>query len=286
MRKLLTLGLASLLVAIPLATSAQEAFTSRSVNVRAGPDTSYPAVATLGGGAPVEVMGCLDDWSWCDVVFGYNRGWVYAPYLTYVYQGARVPFYTYAPSFGIPIVAFSLGSYWDRYYRGRSWYGRRDYWERREPRHVRPLGPAPRATAPTLSERSQYQGGRAPSAQPAYTGNRETPSGRPSREGAAPSPDRRGYQGAPSGSPPPVNRPAQEIRRGSAAQQGGPPPQEVRRAAPAQQGGPPQEMRRASPTQQAAPAPAPRGGPQGEKGRAPEGEKGRGKEKENEGAKP
>jgi uncharacterized protein YraI len=287
MRKRLTLGLASLLVAIPFATSAQEAFTTRSVNVRAGPDTTYPAVATLGGGAPVEVMGCLDDWSWCDVVFGYNRGWVYAPYLTYVYQGARVPFYTYAPSFGIPIVAFSLGSYWDRYYRGRSWYGRRDYWERREPRHIRPPGPPPRATAPTLRERSdyqgQYQGRRTPSGPPAYTGNREAPSGRdnrPSREGGAPSTDRRGVQGAPSGSPPPVNRQTQEIRRGNAAQQGGP-PQEIRRAAPAQQGGPPQEMRRASPTQQAAP-PAPREGPRGEK--KPEGEKGRGKE--NEGAKP
>ena len=269
MRKLLTLGLASLLVAIPFTASAQEAFTSRSVNVRAGPDTSYPAVATLGGGAPVEVMGCLDDWSWCDVVFGYNRGWVYAPYLTYVYQGARVPFYTYAPSFGIPIVAFSLGSYWDRYYRGRPWYGRRDYWERREPRHVRPPGPPPRATAPTFRERSDYQGRRTPSGPPAYTGNRETSGGRdyrPSRESGAPSPDRRGFQDAPSGSPPPVNRPAQENRR------------------PAQQGGPPQEMRRASPTQQAAPPPAPREGPRGEKNRAPEGEQGRGKE--HEGAKP
>ena len=261
MRKRLTLGLASLLVAIPLATSAQEAFTTRTVNVRAGPDTTYPAVATLGGGAPVEVMGCLDDWSWCDVVFGYNRGWVYAPYLTYVYQGARVPFYTYAPSFGIPIVAFSLGSYWDRYYRGRPWYGRRDYWERREPRHIRPPGPPPRATVPTFRERAEYQGGRTPS-----VGNREAPTGRDyrPREGGAPSPDRRGLQGAPSVSPPPVNRPAQEIRR----------------ASPAQQGGPPQEMRRASPTQQVAPPPAAREGPRAEKSRAPEAERGRGKERE------
>src|ERR1700687_1722441 len=108
MRKLLTLGLASLPLAIPIAASAQEAYTTRTVNVRAGPDTSYPPVAALGGGAPVQVMGCLDDWSWCDVVFGDNRGCVYAPYLNYVYQGARVPFYTYAPSFGIPIISFSV----------------------------------------------------------------------------------------------------------------------------------------------------------------------------------
>jgi len=286
MRKLLIFGLASLLLAIPFAASAQDAFTARTVNVRAGPDTSYPAVATLGGGAPVEIMGCLDDWSWCDVVFGPNRGWVYAPNLSYVYQGSRVPFYTYAPSFGIPIIAFSLGSYWDHYYRGRSWYGRRDYWERREPRHIRPSGPPPRATAPTFRERTDNQGRRQLSDSPAYTGNRGTqPSrdNRPSREGNAPSADRRGSQG--TGSPPQVNRPAQEIRRGNPAPQGGP-PQEMRRASPAPQGGQPQEMRRASPTPQAAPPPAVReGGPRGgEKGRAAEGEKGRGKE--NEGAKP
>jgi uncharacterized protein YraI len=255
MRKLLTVGLASLILAIPLATSAQDAFTTRSVNVRAGPDTSYPPVATLGGGAPVQVMGCLDDWSWCDVAFEDNRGWVYAPYLSYVYQGARVPFYTYAPSFGIPIVVFSLGSYWDRYYRGRSWYGRRDYWEHRAPQHARPSGPPPRATLPTLRERSQTQGYRPPSGTPpAYTGGRGSqPSGdnRSSREGSVPSRDRGGPQGAPSGGPPPSKNQ------------------------------PPQEMRRAGPTQQGGPPPAVQGGQRGaEKSRAPEGDKGRGKEHE------
>jgi uncharacterized protein YraI len=264
MRKLLTLGLASLLLAIPIGASAQEAYTTRSINVRAGPDTSYPPVATLGGGAPVQVMGCLDDWSWCDVVFGDNRGWAYAPYLNYVYQGARVPFYTYAPSFGIPIISFSLGSYWDRYYRGRSWYGRRDYWESRAPQHVRPSGPPPRATAPTLRERSATQGNRAPSGAPAYTGSRGSqPSG-----GGVPSRDYRTSQGAPGAGPQPqVSRTPQDVRRASPTQQGGPPPS-TKQA--------PQEMRRASPTQQGGAPPAVREGGSrgGEKGRASEGEKG------------
>jgi uncharacterized protein YraI len=271
MRRLLTLGLASVLLAIPFATSAQDAFTTRSVNVRAGPDTSYPAVAVLGGGAPVQVMGCLDDWSWCDVAFEDNRGWIYAPYLSYVYQGARVPFYTYAPSFGIPIIAFSVGSYWDRYYRGRPWYGRRDYWERREPRHVRPPGPSPRSTPPSFRERAEYQGRGAPSGRPAYTDNRGTPpvgNNRPPREAGSPPPERRGYQGAPGGGPPPSsNQPPREMRRASPTQ-GGPPP--------AVQGGP-----RAAPAQQGGPPPPPQGGPRGaEKSRAPEGDKGRGKEHE------
>jgi uncharacterized protein YraI len=274
MRKLLTVGLASLLLATPFATSAQDAFTTRSVNVRAGPDTSYPVVAILGGGVPVQVMGCLDDWSWCDVAFEDNRGWIYAPYLSYVYQGARVPFYTYAPSFGIPIIAFSLGSYWDRYYRGRPWYGRRDYWEQRAPPpRVRPSGPPPRATLPTLRERSEIQGYRPPSGSPpAYTGGRGSqPSGdnRSSRDGSIPSRDRGGPQGAPSGGPPPSKyQQPQEMRRASPTQQGGPPP--------VVQGGP-----RAGPTLQGGPPPAVQGGQRGaEKSRAPEGDKGRGKEHE------
>src|ERR1700736_1073332 len=288
MRKLLTVGLASVLLAIPFATSAQDAFTTRSVNVRAGPDTSYPVVAILGGGAPVQVMGCLDDWSWCDVAFEDNRGWVYAPYLSYVYQGGRVPFYTYAPSFGIPIIGFSVGSYWDRYYRGRPWYGRRDYWERRAPQHARPSGPAPRSTPPSVRERSEYQGrgapgpsfrersdyqGRgAPSGRPAYTDNQGAPAvgnNRPSRDAGSPSPERRGYQGAPRGGPPPAaKQPRQEMRRAS-PRQGGPPPAAV-------QGGP-----RAAPAQQSGPPPGAQGGPRGvERSRAPEGDKGRGKEHE------
>jgi uncharacterized protein YraI len=276
MRKLLTVGLASVLLPIPFATSAQDAFTTRSVNVRAGPDTSYPAVAVLGGGAPVQVMGCLDDWSWCDVAFEDNRGWVYAPYLSYLYQGARVPFYTYAPSFGIPIIGFSVGSYWDRYYRGRPWYGRRDYWEHRAPQHARPSGPAPRSTPPSARERAEYQGRGAPSGRPAYTDNqgRGAPSGQPAhtdnrggnnrlpREASAPSPERR----APSGGPPPSsNQPRQEMRRASPTQ-GGPPPAAV-------QGGP-----RAA--QQGGHPPAPQGGPPrgGERSHPAEGDKGHGKE--------
>ncbi len=125
--------------------SAQDAYTSRPVNVHAGPDSSYPVVAQLGPGTPLDIDGCLDDWSWCEIAFEDDHGWVYAPYLSYVYEGERVPFYSYAPSFGIPIITFSLGSYWDRYYRGRPFYHERHDWERRPWHHERPPGPPPRA---------------------------------------------------------------------------------------------------------------------------------------------
>ncbi|MGH8712410.1 MAG: SH3 domain-containing protein, partial [Casimicrobiaceae bacterium] len=70
--------LAVFLVAIPAIALAQEAYTSRTSNVRAGPDRSYPVVATLPPGAGLQVMGCIEDYSWCDVVFADNRGWIYA----------------------------------------------------------------------------------------------------------------------------------------------------------------------------------------------------------------
>ena len=216
------------LLAVSFAASAQDAFTTQTVNVRAGPDTSYPAVAVLGAGAPVQVMGCLDDWSWCDVVFGDNRGFVYSPYLSYVYQGYRVPFYSYAPSFGIPIISFSLGSYWDRYYRGRSWYGRRDYWERRQPVHVRPSGPPPRASLP-----SQFQG-RFPENRDnrnyrdyrGNDGNRNRDANRP----AAQVEGRRPYAGPQGGQPPSGNRGAEGRAPGATPRAGNAPPQTVERA--------------------------------------------------------
>jgi uncharacterized protein YraI len=141
-------AVAFLLLAIPVCVLAQQAYTTRGVSMRAGPSTQYPKVGRLGGGAPVTLIGCLGDWSWCDVIYANLRGWVYAPYLSYLYRGGPVPLYTYAPSLGIPIIGFSIGPYWDRYYRGRPWYGRRDYWISRPPPHVRPPGPPPRPAPP------------------------------------------------------------------------------------------------------------------------------------------
>ena len=257
--------LGAFLFVVSTAASAQDAFTTRTVSVRAGPDTSYPTVAVLGPGAPVQVIGCLDDWSWCDVVFADNRGWVYSPFLSYVYQGYRVPFYSYAPSFGIPIISFSLGSYWDRYYRGRPWYGRRDYWANRAPVHVRPSGPRPQSTPPPPRAYNQAR----PGEPRAYERDRTR-----------------------QGSPPPASRaagaPAVEGRRPSAGAQGAQPPSENRGAerraagAPSRAGNAPQagaERARGGGEQRAGPPPS-RGGsePRAERPAAKEGGERRGQE--------
>jgi uncharacterized protein YraI len=213
---------------------AQEAFTRQAANVRAGPDRSYPLVAQLPPGAPLRVLGCLEDWTWCDVAFDDNRGWVYGPFLLYAVPDDRVSLYTYGPSLGVPIIGFSLGGYWDDHYRQRPWYGGRSDWERRAPPpHQAPAGLPPHATY-------------TPGMHPDRGGAR--PTGRPPGAGPA-----RAEQHAPAG--PAQGPPARENSRGSPEHADPQAPRDAPRPmmqhAPTQQRAP---MQQQAPTQQRPPA--------------------------------
>ena len=129
------------LSALPGAVQAQAAFTATTVNVRAGPGRDYPLVAVLPAGLQVAVQGCLTDYSWCDVVAGPNRGWVYAGNLNYVYQNTYVPLLNYGPVIGIGVLGFVLDDYWGRHYHDRPWYPERHRWATTGPL------PPPRAPA-------------------------------------------------------------------------------------------------------------------------------------------
>jgi uncharacterized protein YraI len=144
----LRLAIGALLFSFSCAALAENALTTDTASVRAGPDDSYPEVAVLDADSPVQVMGCLDDWSWCDVTFGGNRGWLYSPDITYEYEGGYVPFYAYAPTFSIPVVSFTVDSYWGRYYHDRPWFHERDQWAHRAIQHRPPPGPPPRRGPP------------------------------------------------------------------------------------------------------------------------------------------
>jgi uncharacterized protein YraI len=135
--------------ALSAAAWAQQAYTTRTANVRAGPERDFPVVATLAPGTPVFVAGCLNDYQWCDVDFGAGRGWVNTRALQSYYQNRVVPLYGYGSTLGLPIVSFSLFNYWDRYYRDRPWYHDRPRWEQRwggnDRRYVAPRYEQPRA---------------------------------------------------------------------------------------------------------------------------------------------
>lgn len=204
---------ALLLAAVGVA-SAQNAYTTRPKHVRAGPNQDYPLVAQLDAGAPLDVHGCLSDWSWCDVSFGDDpddRGWLYSDGVSFVYQGERVPLYTYAPSLGITVITFSFGSYWGDYYRGRPWYAQRDQWaHRRLPERTRPAG-RPHEGPPPMRNGSAAPG-RHERPQP---NERAEPNERPqSNERPQPKPHASPLRGEERGrSAPPSERGAQQPQR-------------------------------------------------------------------------
>ncbi|MFM0741601.1 SH3 domain-containing protein [Paraburkholderia xenovorans] len=184
------LYLATGLLALPAAAFAQsQAYTNGPVNVRAGPASDYPVVTQLPGGVPLSVMGCLSNYQWCDVAAPNLRGWVYAGRLNYPYQGSNVPLMNYGTVIGLPIVTFSIGTYWGNYYRGRPWYGQQSRWSHHPP----PPPPRPGAGRPP-GPPPGHGGGRPPGPPPGHAGGRP-PGGLP--------PGHAG--GRPPGGPPPGN---------------------------------------------------------------------------------
>lgn len=123
---------------------AQPAQTIKDAHLRAGPARSYPVISVLWRGTTVMVQGCLQDYSWCDVVHGADRGWVYAANLRFEVGSDLLPVPNYGAEIGIGILGFMLGNYWAEHYRDRPWYGDRHRW-------VRPPSPPPHKEAPGLA---------------------------------------------------------------------------------------------------------------------------------------
>jgi uncharacterized protein YraI len=120
---------AALLAASAVPASAYTtAFTTAPLNMRSGPDVNYPPVAFVPDNAQLIVYGCLGGWRWCDVSWGDNRGWVAGAYLSAYYQGVPRPWYYAAPRYGVPIIGFFFGDYWNSHYRNRPWYRNRAHW--------------------------------------------------------------------------------------------------------------------------------------------------------------
>lgn len=119
------------IAALPGIAAAEDAFTLHPTDIYAGPDSEYPPIAQLPPNTEVGVAGCLSDWSWCDVRFANDRGWVWAGDLGYPYEGRRVAIVEFGPRLHIPAVTFSINSYWDAHYRSRPFFHERQQWASR-----------------------------------------------------------------------------------------------------------------------------------------------------------
>ena len=172
----------------PLAAQAYEGYVVADISLQAGPDTEYPSITELYAGTPVDIQGCIDGYSWCDVITGEDRGWVPGTFVQEEYDNQRVYIADYGPRIGIPIVAFSLGLYWDQHYRNRNWYGQRSQWESRHFTYRAPARPAsvhytPRESGPRQGgSQSTVRQGQAPArqapmqeARPAMTTTQQQP---------------------------------------------------------------------------------------------------------------
>ncbi|HKD53856.1 MAG TPA: SH3 domain-containing protein [Steroidobacteraceae bacterium] len=192
----LTLVSVSLVVAgwTSTAAAAMTATVSTSVHLRAGPSTFYPGVAMLLRGQFVTVFGCEQNFNWCDVQAGPNRGWVDAAFLQVPSPSGPVPVATGGLSLGIATSPFILNNYWSTYYVGRPWYARRpyyyNYWTRyphgRPPPIYRPppvVRPPPPGMRPPV--RPVPPIARPPGARPPPGASRPPSSGRPPGAGSS-----------------------------------------------------------------------------------------------------
>ncbi len=113
----------------PAAAADPNAYVTANVNLRAGPDTEYPAIVIIPAGEYVTIYACIEDLSWCDVSYGdSNRGWVSAQYVQPFYQGRYMSVQEYVPLVNLPTQPFDIRLYWSSFYSGQPFYGELDQW--------------------------------------------------------------------------------------------------------------------------------------------------------------
>ena len=110
-------------IATPVAAQEEpNGYAITDVNLRAGPGTEYPVLLTVPTDAPITILGCLEDYTWCDTTFEDRRGWMRSIYLAGYYDGEYYLLSDYAPDLGYQIVTFDVAAYWDSYYQGEPFY--------------------------------------------------------------------------------------------------------------------------------------------------------------------
>jgi uncharacterized protein YraI len=76
-----------------------------NLNVRSGPGFQYQVVNKIAANVPVEITGCVSDYSWCSVALpGGVTGWASAPYLVTKATGQPKNMGIVGAQLGVPVI--------------------------------------------------------------------------------------------------------------------------------------------------------------------------------------
>ena len=127
---LLAVSAIALALGLPSAAHAAgiKGYTNSAAELLAGPRADYPSVSHVESGVNVDVIGCVQGFTWCDVSWNGNRGWIDGRYLDSIYKDHRANVVELGPQENLPVVTFEQRSYWDSNYHDRPFYTEHRYW--------------------------------------------------------------------------------------------------------------------------------------------------------------
>jgi uncharacterized protein YraI len=126
MKKFVACAAFTLIIGLSSVASAAPGWSSGAMNLRAGPGANYPIVAKIPARAKLDVEGCLQDWSWCNVFWRGKYGWTSGRHVELSYQNRRVPLRDASGDIMPPVIVYNVNEYWDDHYRSMPFYGMRD----------------------------------------------------------------------------------------------------------------------------------------------------------------
>ena len=80
---------------------------SNNLHMRTGPGEQYQIITTVDSQSDVEVHGCLEKVTWCDINWGSIRGWAAGEYIVYRSDEGIKPLPLAGDMIGIPVVTFT-----------------------------------------------------------------------------------------------------------------------------------------------------------------------------------
>jgi uncharacterized protein YraI len=116
----LTLGLSPLASAPAMA--AASGWTPATLTIHAGPGNNYPVVAHVKARSRIDVQGCLEGASWCNIFAHGKYGWVRGNSILVTSHHKHISVMKAAASDRPPIVVYDTNKYWDAYYRNEPFY--------------------------------------------------------------------------------------------------------------------------------------------------------------------